>query len=508
MRRAISYIRFSSEKQARGDSLRRQSKMVAAWLESHPDYFLDDKLTFKDLGKSAYHGKHLKGGLGEFLAAIESGLVKVGDTLLIESLDRLSRQDVDQASELLRNILRAGVDVVTLSDGEHYTKESLKDLLSLIKSILIMQRSHEESQRKGERVQAAWNRKKELAKRGVKLSKRCPAWLKLNDDRKGFTVLPEQVKIVKRAYQLRLEGLAYGRITRTLNEEGYLTLNQYKPTVWSESSVKMLLRNRAVIGHFTPVREEEIQGYYPAVISEGDFYRAQQLQTGQYGRASVSDNPLSVNIFRGLLRCSECGRTMVLGGYSEKRYGMYRCSARSGGGCKAKFISRKQTDETLIALLSRMSRYQPEQSNQLAKLQLQRSSLNKKIQNLVTLAAELDDMTAVLDQLKALKGELSELDREISDETTRTKAIGSAGDLNQIDRSTKAGMTELQLLIKTAVKSIVMNTAKRVCEVTFHNGKTITLPISANPSEDVTAAEQSLAEIAERGLLDIEGFIL
>lgn len=56
-------------------------------------------------------------GLGDFLTAIEKGLVKAGDTLLIESLDR--------ASELLRNILRSGVDVVTLSDGEHYTSESL-----------------------------------------------------------------------------------------------------------------------------------------------------------------------------------------------------------------------------------------------------------------------------------------------------------------------------------------------------------------------------------------------
>lgn len=32
MKRVISYIRFSSEKQAKGDSLRRQSKMVTDWL--------------------------------------------------------------------------------------------------------------------------------------------------------------------------------------------------------------------------------------------------------------------------------------------------------------------------------------------------------------------------------------------------------------------------------------------------------------------------------------------
>nr|DAL87567.1 MAG TPA: hypothetical protein [Caudoviricetes sp.] len=33
MKRVISYIRFSSERQAKGDSLRRQSKMVNDWLK-------------------------------------------------------------------------------------------------------------------------------------------------------------------------------------------------------------------------------------------------------------------------------------------------------------------------------------------------------------------------------------------------------------------------------------------------------------------------------------------
>lgn len=238
MKRVISYIRFSSEKQAKGDSLRRQSKMVTDWLKAHPEYYLDQDLSFRDLGVSGFTGKHLKGGLGDFLTAIEKGLVKAGDTLLIESLDRLSRQDVDQASELLRNILRSGVDVVTLSDGEHYTRESLKDPLALIKSILIMQRAHEESLRKAERIQAAWDAKKEAAKAGIKISRRCPAWLRLN-----VTVRPsrnpEKVATVKRCFQLRLEGKSIWEIVRTLNAEGHQTLNQYKAGfIWSKLSTR------------------------------------------------------------------------------------------------------------------------------------------------------------------------------------------------------------------------------------------------------------------------------
>lgn len=503
MKRAISYMRFSTEKQIKGDSIRRQSKLVTDWLSKNPDYFLDESLSFKDLGKSAFSGKHLRAGLGDFLTAIKEGLVKAGDTLLIESLDRLSRQDVDQASELLRGILRSGVDVVTLSDGEHYTAESLKDPLSLIKSILIMQRAYEESLRKSERVAAAWNRKKDIISEGIKVSKRCPAWLKLNDDRRGFSIIPEKVEIVKKVFALRLQGLSFWAITRALNDGGYLSLNQYKPQGWSDTSVKTLLRNRSVIGCFTPAGREEVKDYYPAIISETLFYKVQQLNTGQYGRASTSDNPLSVNLFRGIIKCSECGSSVVVGGYAKRRYGMYRCPKNSSHQCHAKAISRKQTDETLLFMLSLVDRMEPDITNQIDSLNLRKSDLETKISKLLELAIELDDMAMVTDKLRDLKKELGQVKHQIEEETKRVRAI-STGNLKDIDRSTKEGMIEAQLLIKGVVKSIIIDSAKRRCRVTLHNGKVIGLPISKNPSEELTSALTSMFEGTERGLLSLD----
>lgn len=65
-------------------------------------------------------------------------------------------------------------------------------------------------------------------------------------------------------------------------------------------------------------------------------------------------------------------------------------------------------------------------------------------------------------------------------------------------------MIETQLLIKGVLKEIVIDAAKRRCKVTFHNGKVIDLPITENPSEDVTEAIQSLSEVTERGLIDVD----
>ncbi|WNE44507.1 hypothetical protein AB1X93_07455 [Shigella flexneri] len=40
--------------------------------------------------------------------------------MLVESLDRVSRQSISHAQETIRGILEQGITVVTLSDGETY----------------------------------------------------------------------------------------------------------------------------------------------------------------------------------------------------------------------------------------------------------------------------------------------------------------------------------------------------------------------------------------------------
>ncbi|HFL8990493.1 TPA: recombinase family protein, partial [Escherichia coli] len=117
MKKVYSYIRFSSTKQAFGDSHRRQSKAIQDWLANHPDHILDESLSFEDLGRSAFHGDHLKegGALRAFLEAVKQGLIPSDSVLLVESLDRVSRQSISHAQETIRGILEQGITVVTLS---------------------------------------------------------------------------------------------------------------------------------------------------------------------------------------------------------------------------------------------------------------------------------------------------------------------------------------------------------------------------------------------------------
>src|SRR5438105_4565899 len=116
MKLAYSYIRFSTPAQKTGDSLRRQTEARDDWLKVHPDVKLDTSLRMTDEGISARHGKNRsdKACLGAFLNLVEGGRVSRGSYLLVENLDRLSRQDVHEGLYLLLGLIRKGIHVVQL----------------------------------------------------------------------------------------------------------------------------------------------------------------------------------------------------------------------------------------------------------------------------------------------------------------------------------------------------------------------------------------------------------
>src|SRR4051812_27476179 len=93
-----SYVRFSSVKQAQGSGQRRQEDAAAEWCRARGLELVRD---YQDLGVSGFKGRNAtEGALAAFLRAIEAGLVPNGATLLVENLDRLSRQQVNRAVEL------------------------------------------------------------------------------------------------------------------------------------------------------------------------------------------------------------------------------------------------------------------------------------------------------------------------------------------------------------------------------------------------------------------------
>src|SRR5262249_2171142 len=157
-------------------------------------------LTFRDLGVSAFRGKNAQtGALRAFLDAVEQGDIPQGSYLLVESLDRISRDQMYEAQGLFLQIIGAGITLVTLIDNKVYSKDGVNATPSdLIIAIVSMMRAHEESAVKAMRVTAAYDRKRKLAANGDKskpFTRMLPAWLCWDEERHEHCVRKERADI-------------------------------------------------------------------------------------------------------------------------------------------------------------------------------------------------------------------------------------------------------------------------------------------------------------------------
>lgn len=312
-----SYIRFSSTKQAQGDSVRRQSETAEKWCKER-GLTLDS--TLSDSGISGFTGKNVShGALGKFLEAIKLGLVTKGSTLLVENLDRLSRDEIFSALGVFTEIVTSGVRIVSMMDGQIYTAENIKaNPYQLMYTIGAFVRGHEESQTKSRRLREVFaTKRKELHNK--KWRNKCPPWLKFNEDKTGFVILEDKADIIRRLYNEYASGVGVSTIARKFQAEKVGRLTDNKP-LWQTSTVQYYLKTRTVIGEYQPQERrgkgrvpagEPIKDYYPAIVETNLFERVYRMLTTNKKVRGRQPEGLS-NIFRGVLYCPYCGSTMLL----------------------------------------------------------------------------------------------------------------------------------------------------------------------------------------------------
>ena len=337
--KAYSYLRFSSPEQEKGDSVRRQVAAAEEWASEH-GLVLDASLRMEDRGLSAFKGVHrIKGALGAFFRKVESGEVPKGSVLIVESLDRLSREQVLDALSQFTSLITAGIKVVTLADKMEYSEESINSNFGqLLMSLVVMSRAHEESQIKSQRLSAAWeNKRNNLHKE--KLSGNCPDWLRLKEDKSGFELVKENVAVVKRIFDMKIKGMGSGRIAKVLNEEKAPWIPRKKN--WggfNKMYIKRILRSGAVIGEFQPRKGlvpigEPIPDYFPAIIGGwkwGHVQNKMKEHRGKGGRTGTVSN-----LFGFIAVCGYCKGPMRFVSKNKAKGEEYLVcdSARRGKGC-------------------------------------------------------------------------------------------------------------------------------------------------------------------------------
>ena len=289
--KAISYLRFSTPEQALGNSTERQLNAARDYCARN-GLELDEDLSIADEGLSGYKGHNVeKGSLGHFLNEVKAGKIPTGTALIVENLDRLSRQGIDATTDLLKQLTKSGIDVHVIAINR-VLKASFNN--SLVDYMLIgvqADLAFQESKKKSERIGSAWAAKRErIGKTGELYTRNIPEWLTVEDGK----IVPEVVSIVREAFRMGANGIGVDNITRAIGSQ------------FSRSWFARLLNDRSVLGEFQPKGAEVIPDYFPQVISQSEF-DAVRLQiegkrkNGRYAGGNRQRSAQADHLFSGMI---------------------------------------------------------------------------------------------------------------------------------------------------------------------------------------------------------------
>lgn len=322
---AMIYMRWSSAEQGKGSSLERQRQECMRYATAK-GWQIEGELI--DDGVSAFKGQHaVTGKLGMFVRDVEEGRWPHGIILLVEKLDRLSRQEAKLVFLWMVQMTEMGVVIATVDGDRRYDKTNI-DMASIIEVVVKAQLSHEESSKKSQRLGAAWAAKRAQLARGEGgvMTRRAPAWLAVEGLPPSFVVIEDRAAIVRRIFEETASGFGKHHIARKLNLEGVDTFG--RASGWHASYIQKILRSQAVLGEFQPGRKargeartpagDTIRDYYPAVVDADLHARAMRSMTGRR-RIVLGRGRRLANVMSGLATCGHCGSKMTFRGKGLKQ---------------------------------------------------------------------------------------------------------------------------------------------------------------------------------------------
>jgi DNA invertase Pin-like site-specific DNA recombinase len=436
---AYSYVRFSHKRQEQGDSVRRQSAAARDYCAKR-GLMLDESVTYEDLATSAWKGDNLDpdtGKLAAFLRAVAGEVIKPGSVLIIENFDRLSRQGVRKTIGILSQIVDAGVEVHTLSDGRRYDAKALdEDPMAIFAVVLTAMRAADESRMKSVRVKAAWdNRKDRAVKHGLVLAETTPGWLratgKAGDPTRRFELIPERAAIVQRMATLYLAGKGPHSIADGLNREGVECFGGGKQ--WFDEGVRRILANPAIAGVYEHGQERR-EGYFPACVSGEQWADVQALRLRK-GKAKVRGPVEKSNPLAGVATCSECGASMVrvFKGRRQPDAKLVCLAAKSGKAKRThayRTVSQDGVFEALRNALPQMLAEGPtgdsEIDREVDRLRGELAGLGVEQDNLVDAMRRHGHSPALSEALNRVEGDRRATESKIGEATRRATSLMSA----------------------------------------------------------------------------------
>ena len=373
------YCRLSQEDERLGESLsiEHQKDILLQYAREHrfpnPTFYVDDGFSGTDFNRP---------GFKLMMAEIEAGHVGI---LLTKDLSRLGRNSAMVGLYTTYTFPQNGVRYIAINDGfdtsdqisvsndfagirnwfnEFYARDTSRKIRAIIKA-------------KGEK--------------GVPLTSNVPyGYMKDPVDPKHWIVDPEAAAVVRRIFNMCMEGRGPSQIASQLTAEGILNPTSYKqqqglktpgPTpekksFWGASTVLRVLERREYTGQTVNFRTfrnsiwdrkrrlnpDERQIIFPdthePIVEEDVFEQVQAIRQKRHRMTKTGRS----SKFSGLLYCADCGKRMYFcttGNYRDDQ-SYFICSTHRNkrkGECTGHFIREVVLDQLVLKHVQLVTNY-------------------------------------------------------------------------------------------------------------------------------------------------------
>ena len=369
-RKCYLYTRVSTTMQVDGYSLDAQRDK----LRKYADY--EDMVVAGEYSDEGFSGKNIQGRpeFQRMLNDIQEGKDGVSYVLVFK-LSRFGRNaaDVLNSLQLMQDF---GVNLICVEDGIDSSKDAGKLMISVLSAVAEIERENIRTQTMAGREQKAregkWNGG--LAPYGYKL------------ENGNLVIAEDEVEVIRIIYDRYIhtnEGVA--GVAKYLNRNGFVKKLRQNNTIpgFSRNFVQDVLDNPIYMGKIAygrrrtekkqgtrnemhVVEQSEFpvyDGQHEAIISEEDWYLAQEKRKINSFKREKVNNPDHAHILSGILRCPCCGKGMYgniakAHGRDKKTRYYYYCKntiTASGHECSFRLnIDQAELNNAVAKIISAM----------------------------------------------------------------------------------------------------------------------------------------------------------
>ena len=410
---AALYCRLSRDDNmdAESNSIQNQKKLLqkVAREKGYTDtlFFVDDGITGTTMKRP---------GFQKMLTAIEAGYISA---VFVKDLSRLGRNYIEVGKLTEEFFPQYDVRLVAVSDG--VDSDEGDNEFTPFRNIMNEWYAKDISKKR-----KIVNKMKGNA--GIPLSQPPYGYIKNPDDPRFWVIDPEAADVVRRIYDMALEGYGLAEIATALGADGIVNPTYYwrskgvnrsgskstlEPTKWGHTTVKKILTLQEYCGDVINFKSysksykmkkrienpEENRAIFlnvhEAIIDRQTWEKVQALQKGtRRKKPTVTQEP---SVFSGLLKCPECGGNLNFH-FNQNNHDIkfFSCQNHNSGyrKCsKTHYIRLDFLEQVVLYEVKRLACFASEYENDFIKAMIGRSA--KVAENTaLRKQRELDALTA------------------------------------------------------------------------------------------------------------------